>query len=138
MNSSLSSIGFGGFRRLVGAALALFALAFMLWSSAASASGAPPATVVGSWAARANQTTGTLSITSQTGAGTCKAITGTLFGVALQGSYCPGSGEINFAVPGSVQFYEGVVGDVGAVTFMSGHFSQWVGGLGQYNFSAQK
>jgi hypothetical protein len=36
------------------------------------------------------------------------------------------SGKINFAVPGSVQFYEGVVGDVGAVTFMSGHFSQWV------------
>ena len=138
MKSSLLNIGSGGLRRAMGAVFGLSALTSALWVSSAFASTSPPASVVGAWSARANQSTGTLNITSQAGAGACKAITGTLFGTALQGSYCPGGGEINFAVPTANQFYEGVVGDAGGITFISGHFAQWSGGHGRYNFSAQK
>jgi hypothetical protein len=52
-----------------------------------------PVSVVGTWSVLANQSAGTLSITSQGATGNCRSITGTILGKPIVGFYCPFSGH---------------------------------------------
>ncbi len=107
-----------------------------------------PESVEGNWAVTGNRSNGTLSITSQgaPGTGKCPAIIGTIYGDAVQGFYCPGSGRIHFVRKLSnnttIQAWTGQLSDTGTVLRMGGMYSSvdvfFGGNLGEYNFQARK
>lgn len=113
---------------------------------AVGASATPPPSVLGNWSVIGNQTPGTLAITAQAAAGTCRRITGTIYTNPIEGFYCPATGRIHFVRKTSpsndtIQSYLGNVGDDGATDRMSGTFvvSAPGGGTpGEYNFQASR
>jgi hypothetical protein len=116
---------------------------------AATASAAPPVSVIGNWSILGNQSFGQLIVTAQGAAGTCRAIVGTAFANPMQGFYCPSTGRIQFlrknpANNDTIQIYTGNVGDfvAGLPMRMAGTFTSQntaIGGaLGEYNFFANK
>ena len=121
----------------------------LLWAGAAFAAHVP--VVTGTWAAQANQTTGSLVMTQFISARTCKPVTGTIFGNPIEGFYCPSVGRLVFArkTSGSgstpFQFYEAHVSRDGAIDRIGGSFAVWNfsgGGLANegvdFNFSATR
>jgi len=115
------------------------------WASGALADGWP-SSIAGTWSVVANQTSGQLVI-SQAGAGTCKRITGTIFGAQIQGSYCPGAGTVTFhryrnAAKEASQFYRANVSQqqVGRPMRMSGSFATRsdLDSPGEYSFYGTK
>jgi len=120
-------------------------------ASAASATPTWPAKILGTWKGVSNQTSVVLRVTSQTGAGKCQDIVGTLQNVrgatdSIYGYYCPSSGAIEFRRFGSgasaaYQAYTGSLNQnyAGAPHLLiAGTFSQYnpsYGPLGQYSFS---
>jgi uncharacterized protein (DUF2147 family) len=131
------------------------ALAIVAASTAASAASAAtptwPAKILGTWKGVSNQTAVVLKVTTQTGAGKCQDIAGTLQNVrggtdSIYGYYCPSSGAIEFrrfstAFSASYQTYNGSLNQnyAGAPHLLiGGTFSQYIlafGPLGQYSFS---
>ncbi|MCC5606736.1 hypothetical protein LC612_08035 [Nostoc sp. CHAB 5834] len=116
------------------------------WGSSAYADGWP-ATVAGSWSVVANQSVGSLVITQPTSTLNCQPISGTIFGNAIEGFYCPSSGRIAFARKSSndfpYQYYQGNLSQTGSTLRIGGSFSAFLsngsgGSLGEYNFSASK
>ena len=107
-----------------------------------------PESVQGNWAVTANLTNGSLIVTSQGDptTGKCPAIAGTVFGDAIQGFYCPGSGRIHFVRKlsnnATIQAWTGQLSDDATRPRMGGmHTSVDVffgGNLGEYNFQARK
>ena len=119
----------------------------LLWAGAASAAHVP--VVTGTWAAQANQTTGSLVMTQLASTRTCKPVTGTIFGNPIEGFYCPSVGRLVFArkTAGGTpfQFYEAHVSRDGTVDRIGGSFAVWNlsgGGLANegvdFNFSATR
>ena len=110
--------------------------------SSASAWATPPASVVGTWDATANRSSLTLAITSQSGAGPCPAIVGSIDGSPIQGFYCPNTGRFSFVRKisasnnATTQVYIGNVGAAGSPDIMGGTFVQIVAPGGEFNFSA--
>jgi hypothetical protein len=100
-----------------------------------------PLSVLGSWSVLANQSSGTLSITSQ-GTGNCQKITGTIFGNAMVGFYCPFSGRIHFLRNNSsgitIQDYTANLSQNVSPLRMGGTFASDLGAFGEYNFQASK
>ncbi len=131
------------------------ALAIVAACTAASAASATtaswPAKIVGTWKGMSNQTSVVLKVTSQTGAGKCQDIQGTLQNArgetdTIYGYYCPGSGAIEFRrfasdYSAAYQTYTGSLNQnyAGAPHLLiAGTFSQYItafGPLGQYSFS---
>jgi hypothetical protein len=116
--------------------------------SAAVAFAAPPS-VVGNWSILANSAfPGQLIVTTQSGGGNCKAITGTVFANPITGFYCPTTGRISFlrkiaTTNDTFQVYTGNLSNVfaGSPLQMSGTFTVPTvagGPLGEYPFSAAK
>jgi hypothetical protein len=119
--------------------------------SAGSAMAAWPPSVVGTWTAFANQSPLQLVITKQGGAGTCKAIVGTIADTVtggqsntIQGFYCPSSGRIQFLRKNATnndtfQVYNANLSMNSTTLYMGGTFAEddQVGALGEYNFWAQ-
>ena len=100
-----------------------------------------PVSVVGNWSVLANQSAGTLSITSQGATGNCRSITGTILGNPIVGFYCPFSGRIHFlrnSGATTFQDYTGNLSQVGTVLHMGGIFASDLNTFGEYNFSATK
>jgi len=102
-----------------------------------------PSSVVGTWNVRANQSLGTMNITSQSsGAGPCQQILGTILGFPLQGFYCPATGRIQFlrknALNDTFQVYSANLTSTGATNFMGGSFSSYDAALGEYSFFGSK
>jgi hypothetical protein len=108
-----------------------------------------PGSVVGTWNAAANQSTLTITISSQAATGRCRPISGTIVdsGVSsnLLGFYCPATGRFNFArndatTGATFQDYSGNVSDNGRTLFMGGVFADVVGApfVGEYSFFASK
>ena len=103
-----------------------------------------PASVVGTWAAQANQTPLTITISSQASNGKCRVIRGTILdGVSgqtqkLVGAYCPDSGRIIFdrRAEGEplTQVYSANLSESGSTLYMGGLFEQT--GVGEYSFIA--
>ncbi len=105
-----------------------------------------PASVVGTWDARGNQTPLTITISSQASNGKCRVIRGTILQVgggqqSLVGAYCPDSGRIIFARiwtpqidPINDQVYSANLSDAGSTLYMGGSFEQT--GAGEYSFFA--
>jgi hypothetical protein len=123
-------------------AAAVLAVATLGLPSVAHADGWPPS-VTGTWTTRANQSSGTLVISTQSAAGNCRSITGTIFGDPLEGFYCPLSGRIGFARKNGTmpfQYYDGVLSQDGANDYMSGSFAVWSNGAepGLYSFFASR
>jgi hypothetical protein len=132
--------------------IALVAAAVVLFGAASSAEvaradGWPLNIGNTTWSMRANQTTTTLSIVSQVAVGNCQTITGAVFGVAMEGFYCPGSGRIGFVRKATaqqssapVQYFEGQLSQDGGTDFIAGKMAIWTQGAqpGLYNFSAQR
>ncbi len=132
------------------AALAIVA-ACAAASSASAVTPTWPAKVVGVWRGVSNQTSVILKVTSQTGAGKCQDIVGTLQNVGggtddIYGYYCPSSGAIEFrrfspVFSAAIQVYNGSLNQnfAGAPHLLiAGTFSQYElaeGPLGQYSFS---
>lgn len=121
----------------------------LLLLCAGSAEAASPASIAGTWSVVGNQATGSLVIVQPSGSGTCRAISGTIFGSPIEGFYCPPTGRVVFArrlasgVP--FQLYEGYVGRDGAVDRIGGTFIVWNASGGRlsnegvdFNFSATK
>ncbi len=99
-----------------------------------------PLSVVGNWSVVANQSFGTLSITSQ-GLGDCQPIKGTIFGNTIVGFYCPHSGRIHFLRNNgatTIQDYTANVSQTGTTLRMGGTFASDLGAFGEYNFSGTK
>ena len=116
---------------------------------AASAASPWPASVVGAWPMAANQSTLTLTITSQTGATTCMNIKGTLVDSVngpsnIVGYYCPDSGKISFLRNSTTtgltfQAFTGNLSYPGTTTYMAGVFEQEGQPTpGEYDFFAEK
>jgi hypothetical protein len=100
-----------------------------------------PVSVVGSWSVLANQSPGTLSITSQGTTGDCQSIVGTIFGDSFAGFYCPHSGRVYFQRASGgiiIQDYTGNVSQAGSPLQMGGVFGSDLGAFGEYNFQASK
>ena len=129
------------------ASAALVGTLSLLWASAAGA--AHPASVQGVWSAAANRTTGSLVIVQPASAAACKLITGTIFGSAIEGAYCPASGRLVFVrklangVP--FQLYEAHVSQDGPIDRLGGSLVIWntTGGTvttdgPDYNFAAAR
>jgi hypothetical protein len=120
-------------------------------SSASAAIATWPGRIIGIWKGQANQTSVVLHVLTQTGAGKCQDITGTLLNVGggtdnIYGYYCPGSGAVEFrrfsaSFTAAIQVYSGYLNQANAGApsiFMAGTFSQYNlsdGPLGQYSFS---
>jgi hypothetical protein len=99
-----------------------------------------PLSVLGNWSVVANQSAGTLSITSQ-GLGDCQPIKGTIFGNSIVGFYCPHSGRIHFLRNNgatTIQDYTANVSQAGPTLRMGGVFDSDLGAFGEYNFSGTK
>ncbi len=100
-----------------------------------------PLSVLGNWSVLANQSAGTLSITSQGSIGDCRPITGTIFGNSIVGFYCPFSGRIHFlrnSGTTTFQDYTGNVSQAGLTLHMGGIFASDLGSFGEYSFSGTK
>jgi hypothetical protein len=100
-----------------------------------------PLSVLGNWSVLANQSAGTLSITSQGSIGDCRPITGTIFGNTMVGFYCPFSGRIHVlrnSGATTIQDYTANVSQAGPVLHMGGTFASDLGSFGEYNFSGTK
>lgn len=101
-----------------------------------------PASIVGNWNALSNQSSLTVSITSQGGGATCQQIAGTIGGEALLGYYCPGSGRFNFlrtnANGTTYQAYTGNLTDTAmGAPAMAGVFVDYYDNpTGEFNFLA--
>ncbi len=99
------------------------------------------ASVLGNWSVLANQSPGTLSITTQGTTGNCRNIAGTIFGNPIVGFYCPLSGRIHFlrnTGATTIQDYTANVSQYDGAPFhlhMGGVFASDLGGFGEYNFS---
>ena len=112
--------------------LAILAVATAsLAAGAAQAAQQWPASIVGNWAAIANQSSLTVSITSQTGGETCNQIAGTIGSDTLLGFYCPGSGRFNFlrsnSPSGTYQAYTGNLSEtVTGNVVMTGTFADYI------------
>jgi hypothetical protein len=123
-------------------------------ASGASAKGAWPSKIVGTWSGLSNQSPIVLTVSTQTAGGKCQAISGTLedvngdFTDNVAGYYCPDSGAVEFLrYPNdsnvAFQVYtanlsqspagKGVGGLLMGGTF--GQYSQAYGPLGQYSFA---
>lgn len=92
--------------------LAILAIAAANFAGgAAQAAQQWPASIVGNWSAISNQTSITITISSQGGGETCNQIAGTIGSDTLLGFYCPGSGRFNFlrsnSPSGTYQAYTG-------------------------------
>ena len=113
----------------------------LLWGSAAYADGWPPS-VAGTWAAVANQSSGTLSITQPTSSLNCRPISGSIFGNPIQGFYCPFSGRIVFVRKNTngitTQYYQGNLSQTGSILRIGGSFSSLNTTYGEYSFYATK
>ena len=99
-----------------------------------------PLSVLGNWSVLANQSSGTLSITSQ-GSGLCQSISGTIFGNTIVGFYCPYSGRIHFlrnSGATTFQDYTANVSMTGATLHMGGTFASDLGAFGEYSFQGSK
>jgi hypothetical protein len=130
--------------------LVLPAAAIALLMGSLAHAGNYPATLVGNWVVTGNHSTGTLSITSQASSPTdnCASISGTIYGDAIQGFYCPGSGRIHFlrkkSLNRTIQAWTGQLSytNPSQVLRMGGMFSSVDelegGNLGEYNFNASK
>ena len=136
---------------------ALAIVAGCLATSAASASGAWPANIVGTWSGLSNQTQIVLTVSSQTAGGKCQLISGTIqdvpgnFTGPMSGYYCPSSGAVEFlryATGGNEPFqvYNANLSQspapkrIGGL-MMAGTFSQYslaYGPLGQYSVALFK
>ncbi len=117
-------------------------LSFFLFFSQIAAA-AWPASVVGTWAVRANQTPGFMHITFQATTGACRLIRGDILGAPMQGYYCPGTGRIQFlrkdaANNDTFQVYSANLTSAGSVNYMGGSFGSFDTGYGEYSFFAQK
>ena len=110
-----------------------------------------PPSIVGTWQGFGNQSPLKLIVTNQSGAGACKAITGTLSNIPsggesnIQGFYCPDTSRVSFVrkdikTNDAFQSYSANVSDVGAELRMAGIFAElnFAGHLGEYNFSVEK
>lgn len=120
----------------------LAAFALVALSQIASADGWP-ASVVGNWNVRANNSVGILSITSQGLVGQCRPISGAIFGNPIQGFYCPASGRIHFlrkiaATNDTIQDYTANLSQDSGIDYMGGTFASDGGAYGEYNFSGSK
>ena len=96
------------------------------------------------WSVVANQTIGKM-ILIQSGAGTCKVITGSMLGRPVQGTYCPGAGTLNFhRYPNSAgtayQWYRANLSWTGPILRMGGSFAvrSDLEGPGEYSFYGTK
>ncbi len=129
----------------------LFGLLIVIACSALAFAANWPPSIVGTWVGFGNQAELKLVITNQGGAGECKAITGTLSNLPsggasnIQGFYCPSTGRVSFVRKditsnATFQSYTANVSDVGPELRMAGTFAEvnFVGHLGEYNFSVQK
>jgi hypothetical protein len=100
-----------------------------------------PLSVGGNWSIIANQSPGTLSITSQGATGDCQSVAGTIFGDPIAGFYCPHSGRIRFLRNSSritIQDYTADLSFAGSPLHMGGTFASDLGGFGEYNFQGLK
>jgi hypothetical protein len=123
--------------------LAILAVATAsLAAGAAQAAQQWPASIVGNWAALSNQTSLTVSITSQSGGATCNQIAGTIGSDTLLGYYCPGSGRFNFlrsnSPSGTYQAYTGNLSEnVAGNVVMTGTFADYIDSpQGEFSFIA--
>ncbi|MCC5617325.1 hypothetical protein LC605_19990 [Nostoc sp. CHAB 5836] len=115
----------------------LIVLSPMVFSQAAFADGWPTS-VVGNWSVNANNSVGTLSITTQSATGNCRPITGSIFGDRItQGFYCPFSGRIHFLrqVGNTFQAYTANLSQNATTLRMGGLFTDF-GQPGEYSFFA--
>ncbi|MFN6528546.1 hypothetical protein [Nostoc sp. ChiSLP03a] len=106
-----------------------------------------PTSVAGTWSVVGNQSSGSLVITQPASALNCKPISGSIFGNAIEGFYCPSSGRIAFVRKSSsnfpYQYYQGNLSQTDSTLRIGGSFSAFLsngigGSLGEYNFSASK
>jgi len=108
-----------------------------------------PASVVGTWSIRANDTQPfTFTVQSQSSDSPCALINGTIpdTGDAIVGYYCPASGLVSFErnsgnTGATFQVFTGQVswaGNNGVPTQMGGNFSNYSGGnnTGAFSFAA--
>jgi hypothetical protein len=122
-----------------------FAVAVTARTQSAAADGWPPR-ITGNWAVLGNFASGTLTISSQASSGQCQFIAGTVYGDAIQGFYCPGSGRIQFVRKinsnnDTVQVWTGNVSQDSTVVHMAGTFTSVDpngGSPGEYSFHADK
>ena len=131
-----------------GTTLVAGAILALASTAAASAAQLWPGSVVGVWNAQANQSSLTITISSQSASGKCREIAGTILdnasGVSanLEGFYCPSSGRVHFtrSDPTSgftYQDYTGNLSDGGRTLYMGGTFAADDVG-GEYAFFAAK
>src|SRR5689334_20374077 len=111
----------------------LVAAVMALGLFAGSAMAQYPASVVGTWTAEANQSTGSLIITSQGTNSPCNSIAGTIFGDNIVGFYCPSTGRFGFVRNDSTgvtfQVYSGNVSASDSNLFMGGIFGSLLSAL---------
>jgi hypothetical protein len=97
-----------------------------------------PTSVVGNWDIVGNHSPGTLSITSQGGAGDCRPIGGTIYNDSIQGFYCPHSGRIHFIRSnggGAFEVFSGNLSQAQTPLYMTGTVAvDRYSGFGEYNF----
>jgi hypothetical protein len=123
------------------ATLVAAVMALGLFAGSAMAA-AYPTSVGGTWRVQANQSTGSLIITTEGTIGPCRSISGTLFGDNIVGFYCKNTGRFNFVrndINGvTFQVYSGNVSMRASNVYMGGIFSSVLSAQGEYNFSAIK
>jgi hypothetical protein len=134
------------------ASLAVVAMGLSLAAGGAHAGQLWPSSVVGTWHAVADQSSLTITISSQAATGKCRQIAGTIVdntgGGAtsnLLGFYCPTSGRFHFvrndaASRVTYQDYSGNVSDNGRRLYMGGIFAEVFtpANVGEYSFLASK
>ena len=134
------------------ASLAVAAMSLSLAAGGAHAGQLWPSSVVGTWHAVADQSSLTITISSQAATGKCRQIAGTIVdntgGGAksnLLGFYCPTSGRFHFvrndpASRVTYQDYSGNVSDNGRRLYMGGIFAEvfTAAVVGEYSFMASK
>jgi hypothetical protein len=134
------------------ASLAVAAMGLSLAAGGAHAGQLWPSSVIGTWHAVADQSSLTITISSQAATGKCRQIAGTIVdntgGGAtsnLLGFYCPTSGRFHFvrndaANRVTYQDYSGNVSDNGRRLYMGGIFAEVFtpANVGEYSFLASK
>jgi len=104
-----------------------------------------PATVVGTWTIRANDTLPfTFTVQNQSSDSPCALIGGVIGGPdALVGYYCPATGAVSFLrnsanTGATFQVFTGQVSWAGTTNQMTGNFTNYAGGdnTGAFSFSA--
>ncbi|MBD2439122.1 hypothetical protein [Nostoc sp. FACHB-110] len=118
----------------------LIALSPIVFAQAALADGWPTS-VVGNWSVNANNSTGTLSITTQATTGNCRSIRGSIFGNPItKGFYCPFSGRLHFIRDvnnSAFQVYNANVSQNATTLRIGGLFSDYAQ-PGEYSFFGSK